>query len=153
VKFLIVGDGELSGEIKAFSRALGIEEESIFTGWRKDIWRLYKAFDVVCLTSLNEGTPVSLIEAMASGVPVVSTDVGGVRDIVEEGSSGYLVQLEDTEGFAASVVSLLKDREKRERFGCHGRKRMAGSHSRERLIKALEKLYIAETRKKGIRKN
>src|SRR3989338_3562097 len=81
-KFIIVGDGELRQELENYAAESGIKDKVVFLGWRRDLENIYADLDIVCLTSLNEGTPVSLIEAMASGRPVVATDVGGVRDIV-----------------------------------------------------------------------
>ena len=85
VVILIVGGGDLLGSLKREAENLGIETFVRFLGWRRDLPALYAASDVVVLTSLNEGTPVSLIEAMAAGLPVVATTVGGVPDVVENG--------------------------------------------------------------------
>jgi glycosyltransferase involved in cell wall biosynthesis len=82
VKFIIIGDGELKKQLKAYAKKIGIEDQVIFYGWKKDIVKVYADLDILALTSMNEGTPVSIIEAMASFVPVISTDVGGVRDLL-----------------------------------------------------------------------
>ncbi|HEX8424316.1 MAG TPA: glycosyltransferase, partial [Pyrinomonadaceae bacterium] len=90
VRFVIVGDGHLRGELEAEARALGIENRVTFTGLRDDPENFYAALDIVALTSLNEGTPLTLIEAMANARPVVATAVGGVVDLVGEASAGEL---------------------------------------------------------------
>ena len=81
-RFLVVGDGELKGELVRRAAELGVGESVQFTGWKKEMPSIYGMLDAVALTSLNEGTPVTLIEAMAAGRPVIATDVGGVRDLL-----------------------------------------------------------------------
>jgi glycosyltransferase involved in cell wall biosynthesis len=82
--FFVVGDGELRETLTREAGALGIEKNVVFTGWQKEMSEVYGRLDAVVLTSLNEGTPVSLIEAMAAGRPVIATDVGGVMDLMGE---------------------------------------------------------------------
>lgn len=82
IKFIIVGDGELNKELVNYAKKLKIKENVIFHGWEKDICNIYSIIDILVLTSLNEGTPVSIIEAMASSVPVITTGVGGVKDLL-----------------------------------------------------------------------
>ena len=89
---LLVGDGPLRSDLEALAGELGIRDRCHFTGFRTDVGAIYAASDVVALTSANEGTPVTVIEAQAAGKPVVSTDVGGVRDIVTDGVSGFVVR-------------------------------------------------------------
>ncbi|MDD5680515.1 MAG: glycosyltransferase family 4 protein [Candidatus Omnitrophica bacterium] len=151
IKFVIVGDGELKGDLVRLARSLGIYSDCIFTSWRKDIDALYRIMDVVSLTSLNEGTPVSIIEALASARPVVVTDVGGVRDEVEDGKSGFIVPSNDIEAFARAVTSLINDKDKRERFGKYGREFACKRHSKEQLISSIENLYYSELKKKEIK--
>lgn len=101
--FLIAGDGERRGELEALAATLGIGHAVRFLGWRKDLTTLYGATDVCVLTSRNEGTPVALIEALAAGVQVVSTDVGGVKDVVNDPVLGRLAP----DGAAAALASLV----------------------------------------------
>jgi glycosyltransferase involved in cell wall biosynthesis len=82
IKFLIVGDGELRGDLEQYAKKLGIDENVIFYGWEKSIQKVYSDLDLIVLTSNNEGTPVSIIESMASSVPVVTTGVGGIKDLL-----------------------------------------------------------------------
>src|SRR3954470_22440793 len=102
--FLIAGDGELRGTLEAAARTLGIEPQTRFLGWRRDLPTIYAATDVFLLTSRNEGTPVALIESLASGVPGVSTDVGGVRDVIDSDEVGLLAPSGDSEALAAAVL-------------------------------------------------
>ncbi len=144
IKFTIVGDGELKDDLIKLARNIGIYSDCVFTGWRKDIDALYKIMDIVALTSLNEGTSVSIIEALASAKPVVVTDVGGVRDIVEDGRSGLIVPSRDIGAFAKAVTALINDKAKRERFGSYGREYVLKRHSKERLVNAIKDLYYKE---------
>ncbi|MBW2172650.1 MAG: glycosyltransferase [Deltaproteobacteria bacterium] len=81
-KFLLIGDGELRNDLAAFCDEQGLSDHVQFCGWRRDLPKVYADLDILCMTSINEGTPVSIIEAMASSVPVISTDAGGVRDLL-----------------------------------------------------------------------
>ncbi|MFA6142747.1 MAG: glycosyltransferase family 4 protein, partial [Candidatus Omnitrophota bacterium] len=141
VKFIVVGDGELRAKLEKYAEDLGLAGSIVFTGWVKDLAEIYTDLDVVVLSSFNEGTPVSLIEAMASGKPVVSTDVGGVRDVVEDGKSGFLVEAGDTAGFSSKIAMLLKNPGMRASSGAEGRKTVARKYTKERLVRDIEGLY------------
>jgi len=149
VRFLIVGDGELRKALTTLSDSLGLYKDVIFTGWRKDMDSVYSAMDIVALASLNEGTPVSLIEALANAKPVVATDVGGVRDVAEDGKSGYIVPKNDIKAFAEAISALIRDKDKRDVFSAYGRNFIKERHSKERLIRDIEDLYHEESRRKG----
>tara|TARA_B100000029_G_scaffold516106_1_gene626914 strand:+ start:2890 stop:4125 length:1236 start_codon:yes stop_codon:yes gene_type:complete len=142
VLFLIVGDGELREELESMAVALGLEAVVRFLGWRQDLSTIYAASDLFVLTSRNEGTPVALIEAMASGLPGVSTDVGGVRDVITNPSVGDVVPFGAAEDIARSVLSLLSDD--------HAERRLMGEQARdvvskrfrvERLVEEIADLY------------
>ena len=143
VKFLIIGDGELRKDLAEEVKKMALDKDIIFTGWIRDIAKAYADLDVVALTSLNEGTPVSLIEAMASARPVVATSVGGVVDMVTDGKNGLLVDSNDERGLAEKIVCLLKDGKKRNDFGLMGRAFVKGAFHKDRLIKETEDLYYS----------
>lgn len=147
--FLIVGDGELREALITFSNSLGLYKDVIFAGWRKDMDSVYSAMDIVGLTSLNEGTPVALIEALANAKPVVATDVGGVRDVLEDGKSALVVPKGDVAAFTEAVSKLIEDKEKRDEFSRFGRNFIREKYSKDKLIKSIENLYIEELRRKG----
>lgn len=140
-RFLIVGDGELRAALEAQVDALGLREAVRFLGWRADIDRLYADTDVSVLTSRNEGSPVALIEAMAAGLAVVSTDVGGVADVVEHGVTGWLAPMDDAAGLARHVVTVLRDPAAARAMGARGRVRVAGAYAADRLVADVERLY------------
>jgi glycosyltransferase involved in cell wall biosynthesis len=138
--FLIVGDGELRPVLEGAARDLGIAERTRFLGWRRDLDTIYGASDVFLLTSRNEGTPVALIESLAAGVPGVSTDVGGVRDVLDHGSLGLLAPFGDAGALAAHVVTLLGDRDRR-RIGTAGREAIVARYGLGRLVDDVGALY------------
>lgn len=150
VKFVIIGDGECAGHLKDYARRLRLQDDILFTGWRHDLAPVYADLDIVALTSLNEGTPVSIIEAMASGRSVVATDVGGVRDLVASGENGYLVRSNDVDGFAGKLIDLIRNADTRARFGARGRLSVKDRYSKERLVNDIESLYEECLRQKRL---
>ena len=107
VHFVVAGDGELRTDLEVLTRKLGLEHCVTFTGWVRDVKTAMYSLDVMALTSKNEGTPVSIIEGMAAGLPVVSTDVGGVADILNHGELGYIVPPSDWHALAKSLLLIL----------------------------------------------
>lgn len=107
VRFAIVGDGELRAALEAEVERLGLGGAVVFTGWQRDLADVYAALDVNVISSDNEGTPVSLIEALAAGCPVVSARVGGVGDLLEDGRWGTLVAPGDADALADAIVRAL----------------------------------------------
>jgi glycosyltransferase involved in cell wall biosynthesis len=140
-RIIIIGDGELREELGKYAEELGIKDKVEFRGWVKDLKTIYEELDIVALTSLNEGTPVSLIEAMACARPVVAVDVGGVKDIVKDSVNGYLVESENADKFSKKLLELVGNPEKRKTFGLNARKMVQERFLKERLIKDTERLY------------
>ena len=138
--FLVVGDGELRGALEARAAELGLADVR-FLGWRGDLDVVYGATDVFVLTSRNEGTPVALIEAMASGVAAVSTDVGGVRDVVTTPDLGVLVPFGDADGLAAGVAAFARDAARRAAVGEAGRASVRDRYHASRLRDDIRRLY------------
>jgi len=141
VKFLVVGDGEQRPFLEGYSSEIGLGDKVIFCGWEEDMREIYAGSDIIALTSLNEGTPVAVIEAMASGRPVVATDVGGVSDVVEDSVTGYLVRSGDDAVFSEKLMELASDKLKRESFGKAGRSSVIRRYSKERLVEDIKRLY------------
>jgi len=141
IRYVIIGGGDQRNFLETRAQELGIDKKVIFCGWKEEVADVYADLDIVVLTSLNEGTPVALIEALAAGKPVVSTDVGGVKDVVEEGINGYLVASGDTEAFAERLKELVADASKRAEFGRSGRLKVVREYSKARLVKDMEELY------------
>jgi len=141
VRYVVIGDGKLREELANYAKELGIADIVEFKGWVKDLRKIYEDLDIVVLTSLNEGTPVSVIEAMAAARPVVATDVGGVKDVLQDGENGYLIRSNDDGNFAERLMDLIRDPEKRKRFGEHGRELTRERFSKERLLYDIDRLY------------
>jgi glycosyltransferase involved in cell wall biosynthesis len=139
--FLIVGDGELRAELEAAASAFGIASRVRFLGWRRDLATIYGASDVFLLTSRNEGTPVALIESLAAGVPGVSTDVGGIRDVIDSDRVGLLAPFGDAALLADHVGALLADPDRRRRMGDEGRRSITARYTLDRLVDDVEQLY------------
>jgi glycosyltransferase involved in cell wall biosynthesis len=140
-QFLLVGDGERRRELEHLAGQLGLTRQVHFLGWRCDLERIYADLDLVALTSANEGSPVSLIEAMAAGRPVVSTQVGGVADIVEDKVTGLLVPPGDATALAEAITTLLDDSQRRSRMGKTGRERVYPAFDAQRLVRDIDQLY------------
>lgn len=141
IRFIVVGDGERRAALQALAGQLGIGERVRFLGWRRDLERVYADLDAVVLTSRNEGSPVSLIEAMAAGRPVVATRVGGVPDLVEDGLNGLLVAADDVAAMARALVDVLTSPDRGRGMGEAGRKRVYPAFRAQRLITDVDRLY------------
>lgn len=141
VHLVVLGDGELRQQLEGKTRAMHLGDRVHFLGWWTDVPSAMSDLDVVALTSRNEGTPVSLIEALAAGVPVVATDVGGVRSVVEDEVSGYITQPRDAEAIARAIRALLDDGDKRRVMGAAGRVHVRERFSSTRLIADTHALY------------
>jgi glycosyltransferase involved in cell wall biosynthesis len=165
--FLVVGDGELRGELENSAERMALTDRVVFTGWIKDLGPIYADLDVLALTSNNEGTPVAVIEAMATGVPVIATDVGGVRELISERGTpiqpfgftrqtrkaesrqgefeicerGILVKSGDAEGLAQGLQYLLEQPDLRRQMGQRGKEYALKHYTKERLTADMNRLY------------
>ena len=150
VRFIVIGDGSLRRSLEDQRQALGLDADVIFVGSRTDPDYFYPALDVVALTSKNEGTPLTLIEAMANTRPVVATRVGGVVDllgeVVEDGpyqvcKRGISVPPDDVEAFVAALSRIIRDRSLRQELGDRGLEFVEVNYSKERLCEDIKGLY------------
>jgi len=139
--FLVAGDGDLRGDVERAARDLGVSARTRFLGWRRDVPAIYAATDVFLLTSRNEGTPVALIESLAAGVAGVSTNVGGVRDVIPDPGVGLLAPSGDVRALAEAVGGLLDDPAKRRAMGERGRAAVLRRYGVDRLVDEIERLY------------
>lgn len=115
--FVIVGDGPLRGELENLSRRLGIDKNVLFLGFQPDIPRFLSVFDVMVQPSLYEGFGLAIVEAMAMGKPIVATNVGGIREILRDGETGYLVPPKDPSTLADRVLTLIRDKQRAMQMG------------------------------------
>lgn len=142
-QFLIVGDGPQRKSIGAFATELGIASHVHFLGNRNDTQRLLAAFDVFCLTSKNEANPVSIIEALATGIPVVSPDVGSVRETVLDSVTGFVTRPRDANHTAESIVRILSNSTIANSMGGAGRELVRESWSLEAMVSGYEHLVTS----------
>lgn len=143
--FFIVGDGDqkLVIENNVAKLKSEIDIDIRMTSWIKDIKTFNAGMDIICLTSDNEGTPVSLIEAQACNIPIVSTDVGGVRDVVSENETGYISPKNDALLFAKNLLLLTDDKKNRERMSQNGWTFVKNKFHYTRLVSDMEKYYYS----------
>ena len=146
----MVGDGPDRERLEQLAHDLGIARSSFFVGYQPDVAGLYRLFDAFLLPSVNEGTPVSAIEALASGTPVVANRVGGVPDVVRDGVDGFLVEPGDVEGAATGLATLAAHPELRRKLGNSGRERVLERYSVARLVDDVDRLYRAMLEAKGV---
>ena len=152
LRLVLAGDGPARNDIERTARQAGIANRAHYLGWTEELERVYATFDLLALSSLNEGTPVAIIEAMAAGVPAVSTAVGGVPDVIEHDVTGLLVPARDVDALAAAIVRLAQRPEERQRLGAAARRRVGQLYGRERLIEEIDRLYrSALQEKRGVR--
>lgn len=137
----MVGDGPDRMRLEQLAHELGIARYCYFVGYQSDVAGYYRLFDAFLLPSVTEGTPVSAIESLASGTPVVANRVGGVPDVVRDGVDGFLVEPGDTDGAAARLATLAADPELRALLGESGRARVLERYSVERLVDDVDRLY------------
>lgn len=159
VKGFIVGDGDMLQECKNLAKELGLsisngvdfnpDAQLYFTSWREDIDQVINGLDILTLTSLNEGTPVTLIEAQACQKPIISTRVGGIVDIVKENQTALLTEKEDIEGFSEKLLYLVEHPEVRKQMGKSGGF-VYERFSHKRLVNDIENLYYQLLKEKGL---
>lgn len=147
IRFFIIGDGEKKQEIIDYAKSKNINTSSNsksatlqFTSWIKDIDQANAGLDIICLSSKNEGTPVSLIEAQASLKPIVSTKIGGINDVVIENKTALLSDVGDIDKYVLNLIKLIENKEYRFSFSENARIQ-SNKFSYNRLINNIEKLY------------
>ncbi len=139
--WLIVGDGPDRQEAQNTVTQMGLSDKILFTGFRKDAMNIYAALDMFASTSLMEGTPNTVLEALAMEVPVVHTKVGGVPELIEDGHTGIFCKVGDVEGIAGEILSILNDDEKAKRLRENGRQTVCTKFSFENRLKKVEAIY------------
>ena len=148
-KFLIVGDGPRKAALQEYVNDLNISDHVIFSGFVDDIAEIYSFTDVAVLSSWSEGLPQSLLQAMASGVPVVATRVGGVPEVVIHDKTGVLVEAGDHEALARGVIKILKDNGFASQLIDNARELIHKEHSLHHMIDKIEGLYNTLLKQKG----
>jgi len=140
-KVLFVGDGTSRSDLESLTKHYGLENQIIFLGDRSDVSDLLNVMDVFVLTSFSEGLSNSIMEAMASGLPVIATDVGGNSELVVHNETGFLFPSQDANSLIQRIIELAEDANKRHQMGMAGRKRMEDYFTLDRMIQNYENLY------------
>ncbi len=138
---VLVGDGQERKNLESFVSSLGLSSHVIFTGFKEDIHNYLKAIDIFLLTSFSEGTAMTLLEAMASSLPCIATNVGGNPEIVRNGETGFIVPNDDCKLLTDKICLLLQDEDLLNKMGNAGRRRFKEKFSVEQMVSAYEKVY------------
>lgn len=142
LRFVVIGSGPLEPKARALALGLGLGPGRMrFLGHREDVLELYAGLDIFALSSLYEGLPYVILEAMAASLPVVATRVAGTSEVIEHGRTGLLAEPESPDSIARAIVSLAADGEKRRDFGLAGRRAVEERFRSDRFISGHEKLY------------
>ena len=142
-KFLIVGDGPLKGKLIKLAKNLGLKDRVVFAGHQKEVLPSLFAMDIFIMSSLSESMPFALMEAMAAGRPCISTDVGGVRELINDGENGILVSAGDPDKLGSAISLLSGDREKMGLLGKAAKNTIAERFSIESMIRGTEQFFDA----------
>jgi glycosyltransferase involved in cell wall biosynthesis len=140
-RFVFIGDGPQRRALEAKAFSLGLEGKMMFLGWRRDAAQWLAASDVFALTSLWEGLPRALVEALRTGLPSVCYATDGVVDVLREGENGFLVPAGDVDGFAERLVRLLEDAGLRRRLGAAAAASIGPEFDIDAMVRAQEDLY------------
>lgn len=141
VTFLIIGEGYRMNELKNMVTMRGLDQRVIFTGYQDNITSIYNALDIVVLTSITEGLPVSLLEASAMGKPIVSTDAGGASEIVINEMNGYIVPLNDSDAVTERIITILSNNDLALALGANGKKVIQERFTPEIVCEKTVQLY------------
>ncbi len=143
VSFLWVGDGHLKNKLQVRAKELGIERKVLYLGVRDDIPNILTALDIFVLPSIIEGLSYSILEAMASSLPVVATDVGGNSELIKNGENGYLIPPKKPEILADVLFRLVSDEKLRESLGKSARQRVQEKFSLQEMVQSYQRMYVA----------
>ena len=139
--FVIVGDGFLKPILERHAEALGIRKNIIFTGWRKDVPEILYLFDILVFPSLNEGMGRVMIEGMSLGKPIVASNVGGIRDLIEDGKNGLLVPPRDSNALRKAISRLIRNKKLAEGLGKIGKMEVYPDFDASTMVKKIDNLY------------
>jgi glycosyltransferase involved in cell wall biosynthesis len=139
---LIIGDGVLLRQLKKLARRLGIQDNTIFLGYVKDVYPFLEISSVYVCSSRYEGLPISILEAMSMEVPVVATAVGGIPELIENNVSGFLVEPDRPDMMADRLQAMLENKDFRKRIGKEGKRKVIQEFEIDKVVEAIESLYM-----------
>lgn len=142
IRFELAGDGPEMTKIQSLIKKYGLEEKFILRGFMDDIFPFYQGLDLYLCTSLHEGIPMSVLEAMSYGIPVIAPKVGGLTEIITDGVEGYLVESRTPEDFAERCIFLYENKSLRKQMGSAARERVKKEFSVEHMARQYYQLYL-----------
>lgn len=140
-KFILVGDGFLRCRIEKLINKLNLQDKVILAGWRRDIPRILSTIDVFVLTSLWEGLPITVLEAMAANLAVIATNTGGVGEVILDEDTGFLVSPGDVQGLSRKLINLLRDKNLRKTVGQRAKECLGSNFTVGNMAKNTQDLY------------
>lgn len=140
-RIYIVGEGELQPELEAQARSLDLGERLVFCGFRRDVAQALSAFDMLVFPSLWEGTPLTVLETLAMGKPIVSTDADGLQDVLTPGTDAIMVPRRDAAALARAIITLAKDPAERARLAANAR-RTGAAYDIDLFVRKMQQLYV-----------
>lgn len=149
LKLLLVGSGDIQKEVSNYIGLHNFQDSIFLLGMRNDIPEILAISDIFVLTSLWEGMPGAIMEAMAAGLPVVATDVGDVKELVEDGKTGFLVEVGDVNALTGYIKRLVEDKDLRERMGREGSRKI-DNYPLEKMVAQTEEFYLDIVKRFGI---
>ena len=142
VKFIMIGDGQMRGHVQELISRYQLQDKVILAGWRRDIPQVLCALDIFVLTSLYEGMPIVVLEAMAAAKPVVATNTGGIAEVIKDGEDGFLVTPKAPQEMADRIFTLLTDENLRKRLGENASLSVSENFSVPSMVLAHQQLYL-----------
>jgi glycosyltransferase involved in cell wall biosynthesis len=139
---LLVGDGSRDDKLRALTQELGLEKTVRFLGVRRDVPEILGALDAFIMPSRWEGIPLTLLEAMGCGLPVISTKVGRAPEIIQDGVNGRLTPMADPQALAAAILELYREPEKRRQWGEEARRTVLEKYTLEHFLEQFAALYL-----------
>jgi glycosyltransferase involved in cell wall biosynthesis len=146
IYLLIVGDGPERANLKSLAKELGLSSYVLFTGFKEDVHRYLKIFDIFLLTSFFEGMAITILEAMASNLPCIVTDSGGPQEIVKDGETGFIIPCDDEIALSEKIDLLFNDANLKKRMGEAGRKRFEEKFTMEKMFQSYKTIYKKVTK-------
>ena len=141
LRFLLAGEGPEESMLREKAGALGLADRIVFAGYVADTRQVYAATDILLMPSRFEGLPMTLLEAMAMGLPVVASKLDGIAEVIEDGREGFLIDFNDTQGFVDRCASLLENPAKSSELATNARAKIEAHFSVERMTSAVEAIY------------
>ena len=141
LRFLLAGEGPEESMLCEKARTLGLADRIVFAGYVADTRQVYAAADILLMPSRFEGLPMTLLEAMAMGLPVVASKLDGIAEVIEDGREGFLIESNDTHGFVERCAALLENPAKSSEVAAHARAKIEARFSVERMTSAVEAIY------------